>query len=380
MVFSETSVVSWIASLGYRKTIHQITRNLKKRHDPPEGTLLVGQVASYNAPVLTKPDPNHVSAARLSSKDLCGVLLPITTPFRTDGTLDSNGLCSNIATWRPSGIAGFVMLGSTGERVHLDEREYLEVIETAREEVETSSDRLIFIVGAGQQSTRGTINEIKRVAGVVDVDSFLVITPHFYRASITQPTLVEHYRAVADESPAPIVLYSMPALTGIKIEPETAALLSEHENIIGIKDSSADVDGLKETVRLVQKGFAVLTGNGTVFEPALRAGARGGILAVGCVANALCLGIFRAFESGDTARAAMLQTKLTPLAAAVTTRFGIGGLKAALDMKGFDGGAVRAPLRAPDDEAREEIRTLLAAAESVLNEVSVQSAEASLST
>lgn len=288
--------------------------------------------------------------------------------------MDNGGLRSNIARWRPSGIAGFVMLGSTGERVHLDEREYLEVIETAREEVGNSNDRLIFIVGAGQQSTRGTINEIKRVAGVVDVDSFLVITPHFYRASITQAALVNHYQAVADESPAPLILYSMPALTGIKIDPETAALLSEHENIIGIKDSSADVDGLKETVRLVQKDFAVLTGNGTVFEPALRAGARGGILAVGCVAAALCLGIFRALESGETDRAAMLQGPLTPLAAAVTTRFGIGGLKAALEMKGFEGGAVRAPLRAPDDEAREEIRTLLEAAESVLNAVSVQSA------
>lgn len=321
---------------------------------------------------------SHQDHAALSATDLRGVFLPIPTPFDFAGDVDLKGLRSNIARWNATGIAGYVMLGSTGERVHLDEREYLQVIENAREEIVTSNDSLAFIVGAGQQSTRGTVNEIKRVAGAVEVDAFLVITPHFYRASITQPALVDHYRAVADESPVPVILYSMPALTGIKIEPETVAVLGEHENIIGIKDSSADVDGLKETVRLTanhsHKDFAVLTGNGTVFEPALRAGAHGGILAVGCVASALCLAIFRDFNSGETDRAEMLQSKLTPLAAAVTTRFGIGGLKAALEMTGFVGGALRAPLRAADDAAREEIRTLLAAAETVLNE-----AEASLS-
>ena len=266
------------------------------------------------------------------------------------------------------------MLGSTGERVHLDEGEYVQVIATAREAVPKD---LAFIVGAGQQSTRGTINEVKLAAGE-GADLVLVITPHFYRSAITQDALIAHYTAVADSSPVPVLLYSMPALTGIRIEPETIALLSEHENIIGIKDSSADVDGLKETVRLVRDDFAVLTGNGTVFEPALRAGACGGILAVGCVATALCLTIFRAVKSGETDRSAALQTKLTPLAAAVTTRFGIGGLKAALEMKGFVGGAVRAPLRAPDEEAREEIRRCIEDADKTLQELSTMPAKARL--
>ena len=139
-----------------------------------------------------------------------------------------------------------------------------------------------------------------------------------------------------------MILYSMPALTGIKIEPETAARLSEHENVIGIKDSSADVGGLQDTIRLVRKDFAVFTGNGTVFYEGLRAGARAGILAVGCAAPALCLAIFSAVESGDMDRAAQLQSSLSPLAAAVTTKFGIGGLKAALEIKGYAGGPPRA--------------------------------------
>jgi len=151
----------------------------------------------------------------------------------------------------------------------------------------------------------------------------------------------------------------MPALTGIKIEPATVARLSEHENIIGIKDSSADVEGLRQTVNLAQEDFAVLTGNGTVLHEALRAGARAGILAVGCAAPALCIAIYQAVEAGDSELAASLQSSLTPLAEAVTIRFGIGGLKAALEMRGYVGGAVRAPLRSPNDEALEEIRHCL---------------------
>ena len=276
---------------------------------------------------------------------------------------DLHALRANIGQWNTTGIGGYVILGSTGERVNLDESEYLEVIVAAREEVRAGKDGLAFIVGAGQQSTFGTLREIKRVAAAVEVDAFLVITPHFYRPGITQKSLVEHYQRVANESPAPLILYSMPALTGIKIEPETAARLSEHENIIGIKDSSADVAGLRETIKLVRKDFAVLTGNGTVLCEALTAGARGGILAVGCVASALCIAIFRLVQSGETETAARLQSKLTPLAQAVTTRFGIGGLKAALEMTGYIGGAVRAPLAAPDDAAVEEIRRCLEAAE-----------------
>lgn len=305
----------------------------------------------------------NIPYAALSFQDLRGVLLPITTPFDADGNVDLAGLRANIAKWNTTGISGYVLLGSTGERVNLDEREYLEVIESARAEVEGRPEGLTFIAGAGQQSTRGTINEIKRVSEAVSVDAFLVITPHFYRPSITQQALITHYQRIADASPVPMILYSMPALTGIKIEPETAARLSEHENIIGIKDSSADLDGLRETIKLVRKDFAVLTGNGTVLSQALSAGACGGILAVGCVAPSVCLEIFRAVTSGENERASSLQTKLTPLAQAVTTRFGIGGLKAALEMKGYVGGTVRAPLRAPDNEAREEIRRCLDEAE-----------------
>jgi 4-hydroxy-tetrahydrodipicolinate synthase len=329
-------------------------------------------VRPYNACALTKTERTNLPSTTLSPSQLCGVLLPITTPFHNDGALDLDGLCSNLRKWSETGIAGYVVLGSTGERVHLDEGESLRVIVKAREEV--SSEKL-FIAGAGQQSTRGTINEVKRIAAAVTLDAFLVITPHFYRSAITQKALLDHYQEVADESSVPLILYSMPALTGVRIEPETTARLSEHQNIIGIKDSSADIERLKETVKLVRKDFAVLTGNGTVSCEAFSAGACGAILAVGCVVPALCLAIFHAVKSGDIGRATELQQRLSPLATAVTTRFGIGGLKAGMELKGFAGGSVRTPLRAPDDDSREEIRRCLEEAEKALQELSTDGAE-----
>lgn len=262
---------------------------------------------------------------------------------------------NNIRKWARTGITGFVLLGSTGERVHLDEREYVRVLETARNEIPAE---LALIAGAGQHSTVGTIREIQKAAEL-GADGVLVITPHYYRSAITQAALVSYYTAVADAAPVPVLLYSMPAFTGIKIEPETFARLSEHPNIIGAKDSTNDIDGFAATVRICPADFAVLTGNGTILLDALRAGGTGAILAVGCVVPEICVEILRAFEAQDTQRAASLQTKLTPLAAAVTTGFGIGGLKASLDMAGYHGGSVRSPLRSPDAAARKEIAALL---------------------
>ncbi|HJU92659.1 MAG TPA: dihydrodipicolinate synthase family protein [Pyrinomonadaceae bacterium] len=291
----------------------------------------------------------------LDTKNLHGVLLPTTTPFGPGGEIDFSSLRANLDRWSQTGIRGFVLLGSTGERVHLDEREYLQTIETAR--AATPSD-LAFIIGAGQQSTLATIAEIKNAARA-GADAVLVITPHFYRNVITQQTLVDYYTAVADETPVPLLLYSMPPLTGIKIEPETVGRLSEHPNIIGVKDSSNDTAGFSRTLESCTSDFAMMTGNGTVFLDALRAGATGAILAVGCVVPEVCVEIFRAFRAGEEEHASALQSKLTPLATAVTTKFGIGGLKAALDLAGFRGGHVRGPLRPADEAARAEIATLL---------------------
>lgn len=253
------------------------------------------------------------------------------------------------------GVSGYVSLGSTGERVHLSERECLQVIEAARAAV---PEQLAFIVGAGQQSTQATIDEVRGVAEA-GADAVLVITPHFYRAEMTQNALVNHYRTVADASTVPLLLYSVPQFTNVTLQPETIARLSEHENIVGVKDSSGDILNLAETIRLVPEDFGVMTGNGSALYPALCVGACGAILAIGCVAPRLAVAISEAVKAGEHERARALQQQLTKLTRGISGRYGISGLKVALDMLGYAGGRVRAPLAEASAEARREIAATL---------------------
>lgn len=295
------------------------------------------------------------SAAHLSIEKLRGVLLPFTTPFDGDGGINSRALRLNVEKWNETGISGYVALGSTGERVSLNERESLEAIGAARASV---PNQMAFIVGAGQQGTLATIDEVGRVAEA-GADAVLVITPHFYKSEMTQTALVNYYTAVADASPLPLMLYSVPHLTAVTIQPETIARLAEHKNIVGVKDSSGDILALAETVRLVPSDFAVLTGNGSALYPALCVGAWGGILAIGCVAPRLAVSICDAFRAGEHEKARAMQQKLTVLTRRILVRYGISGLKAALDSIGYVGGHVRAPLSDVSEEARREIAAVL---------------------
>lgn len=289
---------------------------------------------------------------------LSGVLLPFTTPFDEDESVDLKALRANLARWNATGVSGYVALGSTGERFHLDARERASVVETARECVPRE---LSFVVGVGEQGTRGTIEDC-RAAAAQGADAVLVLTPHFYKGSMTQAALASHFEAVADSSQVPVVLYNIPQNTGVALAPETVARLSEHENIAGIKDSSGDVANFVEMIRLVGEGakeFDLLTGHAGVFYASLASGAVGGILAAGCVLPRLCVEIYDAARSGEHERAREMQRRLAPAARAVTVRFGIGGLKYALDLLGYVGGPVRAPLAEPDDDAQREIARLL---------------------
>ena len=285
-------------------------------------------------------------------------MLPFPTPFDARGELDLAALRTNITRWNETGVTGYVALGSTGERVHLDDAEALQVIETARACV---PDPLALVVGVGQHSTRATIAEARRAADA-GADALLVITPHFYRGAMSGDALAGHFEAVADSATVPVVVYSIPQNTGITLAPDVVGRLSRHENIVGLKESSGDVVAFVEMLRAVGDAeFSMLTGHGSALHAALASGARGAILAVACAVPRFCVALLRAYESGDTEGARRMQHKLIPLARAVTTRFGIGGLKVALDAGGYAGGyAVRAPLRTPGDEARREIETLLA--------------------
>jgi 4-hydroxy-2-oxoglutarate aldolase len=289
---------------------------------------------------------------------LRGVLLPFPTPFGEDGGVDAAALRHNIELWNKTSVAGYIALGSTGERVHLDARERASVVETARECVPRE---MPFVVGVGEHGTRGTIEECASAARL-GADAVLVLTPHFYKGALTQGALASHFETVADSSSVPVILYNIPQNTGVALAPETVARLAAHENIAGIKDSSGDVTNHVEMIRLVgerAEEFAVLTGHAGVFYVSLCAGAVGGILAAGCVLPRLCVEIYEAVRACEHERARESQRRLASVARAVTVRFGIGGLKYALDLLGFKGGGVRAPLAAPDEDARREIARLL---------------------
>ncbi len=220
-------------------------------------------------------------------------------------------------------------------------------------------------MGTGTESTRGTVALTRQVADL-GADAALVLTPHFYRGRMSEEALSRHFTAVADASPIPIYLYSVPAFTGLPWPPGLAAALAGHPRIAGMKESSGDVALLGRIVASVPGSFEVACGNAPAFYPALCAGACGGVLAVAnCVPEA-AVALYRAFVAGEHERARSLQQALTPLALSVTATWGVAGLKVAMDLVGRRGGEVRAPLLPVPGAAREEIRGLLDRAQAAL--------------
>jgi 4-hydroxy-2-oxoglutarate aldolase len=285
---------------------------------------------------------------------LRGVMPPITTPFH-NGKLALDKLKKNFQKWNRTGLSGYLVLGSNGEAVYLNEKEKIKVIEISRESIPKSK---IMLVGTGVESTQETIRFTNQAART-GADYALVVTPSYFKGSMKPQILHDHFTSVAESSKIGILIYNVPQFTGINMEPELIAKLSEHPNIIGIKDSSGNIGQLSEIVSLSQKGFAVFVGSAPVFFPALCIGAVGGILAVAQVAPQECVQIQNLFNKGENDEARALQSRLTPLAKGVTTKYGIGGLKMAMDLTGYFGGNPRLPLKRPGKEVEEELRRLL---------------------
>jgi 4-hydroxy-2-oxoglutarate aldolase len=285
---------------------------------------------------------------------LSGVMPPITTPFQ-DGKLASDKLKNNFQKWNKTGLSGYLVLGSNGEAVYLNEKEKIKVVEIARASIPGSK---LMMVGTGMESTQETIRFTNQVARM-GADFALVITPSYFKGSMKPQILYDHFVGVAESSRIGILIYNVPQFTGINLEPEWVAKLSGHSNIVGIKDSSGNIGQLSEIIHLSQKGFAVFVGSAPVFFPAICVGAVGGILAVANVVPQECVRIQSLFKKGKMNKARALQSQLTPLAKAVTTKYGIGGLKMAMDLTGYFGGNPRLPLKRPGKEVEQELKRLL---------------------
>lgn len=290
---------------------------------------------------------------------LQGVLAPVVTTFTSAGELDAKAFAHNLRAHLGAGLNGIVVTGSTGEAALLDEGERLRLVELARAEV--PSDRPL-LAGTGGESTRVTIAR-SRAAAERGADGVLVVAPHYYGEAMTPDALRDHYTRVADASPVPVVLYTIPKYMHFALPPDVVASLAKHENIVGMKDSAGDADLFRRYLASRSDSFRVLTGSGTLWSEALRLGADGAILAVALFAPAVALEIWSAARAGRLADAAPLQARLSPLAARIVAGMGVAGVKAALDAVGLRGGAVRAPLQPLGAPQRAAVRELVQSAE-----------------
>jgi 4-hydroxy-2-oxoglutarate aldolase len=288
---------------------------------------------------------------------LAGILPPLVTPFRADGGVDLPAFEANLESYSSFDLGGCLVLGSNGEAAALEEEEKLSLVRSARR---LSGSRPL-LVGTGLESTAATIALTRRVADL-GADAALVLTPHYYKGQMTHEALRVHFERVAEASPIPVFLYSVPAFTALPFPPALAASLAGHPNISGMKESSGDLGLMGRILGAVPPSFAVACGSAPVVYPALCLGAVAGILAVACCAPGPSVALYRAFLAGDHDRARRLQAALTPLAVAVTTTWGVAGLKAAMDAAGLRGGSVRAPLLPVPPAAREEVAAALARA------------------
>jgi 4-hydroxy-2-oxoglutarate aldolase len=285
-----------------------------------------------------------------------GVFGPVVSTFRRDtGDLDCPSFVENVKAHVAAGLLGVVVGGSTGEAALLSEMERFELLEAARRAV--PSDRML-LMGTGAESTRLTVRRCHE-AQTVGADAVLVVAPHYYANAMTVEALRTHYRRVADESPIPVLLYNIPKYMHFRLAPELVAELALHQNIVGIKDSSGDLDLLASYLQAQSDTFSVLTGNAGQLHPALAAGARGGILAVALFAAARSVAVFRAHAAGDHATADRLQAEIKPLAVAIVAELGVPGVKAAMDAVGLHGGPVRGPLLDLDAAGRARVSALV---------------------
>lgn len=286
---------------------------------------------------------------------LDGIYPPIPTPFTTQGNIATRPLTENLAYWSQFPLRGCVVLGSNGECFLLNEQEKLQILETARAAI--PPDQLM-IAGTGCQATCETV-ELTKKAASNGADAALVLTPSYYKGQMTSEALIRHYHTVADASPIPIIIYNMPAYTGIDLSAETIAAIAEHSNIIGLKDSGGNVVKMGDIRRLAGPEFQVLAGSAGFLLPALSVGAVGGILALANIASAQCLAIRQHVLDGEWEQACRLQVRMIPVNTAITRKWGVPALKAALDMLDLYGGPVRAPLLPLPTDMKERLRAIL---------------------
>jgi 4-hydroxy-2-oxoglutarate aldolase len=286
---------------------------------------------------------------------LNGIFTAITTPFNAEGAVAVDRLQENIARYNRLPLAGIVAVGSTGESVLLTRAVVEQVFSAARE---AAAPGQILIAGTGSESTAETISRSKAAASL-GFDCVLVKTPSFYKSALNPDTLAEHYRRVADACQIPVILYSIPQLTGVALEADLVARLAEHPNIIGIKESSGNVQRVGEIIAAVPEKFQVVVGSADTLYASLLIGAVGGVLALADCLPELCIEVHRAVASDQMANARDLNRRILPASKKIVRQLGIAGVKWAMDYRGYYGGPVRGPLVPLNSAQKHEVEAMV---------------------
>ena len=287
--------------------------------------------------------------------DVSGIFPALTTPFASDGSVSIADLKHNIQQYNNIGLAGYVVMGSTGESVLLSKSE-MEAILIAVKETASRDKKLI--AGTGAESTAETVERTKRAAEL-GYDAALVKTPYYYKPVYKPEVYLQHYRRVADASPIPVLLYSVPQFTGVALEPPEVVALSEHPNIIGIKESSGNVQRVAEIIASVRPDFQMLVGSAATIYVSLTIGARGAILALGSALPDKCVELYELFRKGQHEKARELQEVILRASKLVVSECGIAGVKYTMDQRGYRGGLPRLPLLPLKDEQKKRVNALL---------------------
>ncbi len=283
-----------------------------------------------------------------------GILPPIATPFIRD-EVAYDKLKSNISRWNKTGLTGYVVMGSNGESVFLTREEKLKLVEATKDNMDSGK---VLIAGTGSDSIKETIS-LSNDAANLGADYALILTPSFYKRQMKSEAFVRYFTEVADQIRIPVIIYNVPKFTSVNIEVDAVLKLSNHGNIAGLKDSSENSAHTAEIIGNVVKEFSVLVGTASVLYPGLASGATGGILALANIAPNECIHVQRLFDAGKHGEASKLQMKLIPTNKAVTSKYGVPGLKAAMDMLGYFGGEPRSPLEKLGPAELEDLKSTL---------------------
>ncbi|HAG16138.1 MAG TPA: dihydrodipicolinate synthase family protein [Bacteroidales bacterium] len=287
--------------------------------------------------------------------NLKGIFPPLPTAFDAEENLFVSKMQENIQTLSKYDLAGFLVLGSNGELVHLTEEEKVAVYQACRKVIPKDK---IMLAGTGGQTTRETIR-LSLAAANAGADAVLVLNPFYYKGAMTTKALVAHYHAVADRCPIPLIIYNMPGNSGIDMTADQILAISDHKNIIGLKDSGGNITKIAEIIGRAKPGFQVLAGSAGFLLAAFSVGAVGGIVALANIAPQQCIDIQNLYLNKSFPEAQRLQAKMIPVNTAVTAQWGVPALKTAMDSLGLFGGLPRKPVLPLDESVKTQLLELL---------------------